>query len=190
MINDMPLTQTYSSGDDLLVNCSTSQGGPALTYQWLFNGQFLPDEVDPSLTRDAVNASDGGPYTCIVSNAAGNDSSSTTVHILPVITTQPQSIETTNNTEVILACEAVAFPEPKYLWMKTDGSVRPSLTVTSPMLIFEPVSFEDAGIYVCNVTSDNFTISSDTAILTGNVRYDLSCIIEAVVVGGFGNIYT
>ena len=185
----MPLTQTFSMRDDVILNCSTSQGGPSLTYQWQFNGQVLPDEVDPSLTRFAVNASDGGTYTCTVSNAAGNDSSSTNVHILPVITTQPQSIETTNNTEVMLACEAVAFPHPEYLWIKTDGSVRSSLNVTSPVLIFEPVSFEDAGIYVCNVTSDNFTISSDTAILTGNVRFDLSCIIEAVVVGGFGNIY-
>jgi len=73
----------------------------------------------------------------------------------------------------MLVCEVDAFPEPTYEWIKINGPIDPTLNINSTVLMFDPVSFEDAGIYVCTVTSGNFTISSNMSTLTGNLSLDL-----------------
>ena len=57
-----------------------TSSGLKLTYTWLQNGTALPSDgrfvvADEMLTIQNVMPSDAGSYSCVVSNAAGNDTS-------------------------------------------------------------------------------------------------------------------
>ena len=63
---------TYSQGQQLHLNCS-SEGGPLLEYTWIFSDDVIPNENNSTLTIDNVTTTDGGDYTCNVTNDAGVD---------------------------------------------------------------------------------------------------------------------
>ena len=69
----------YSQGEQLMLNCS-SEGGPELEYTWLFSGSMIPNANTSTLIINNVNTTDGGNYTCNVTNAAGFDSDMITVY--------------------------------------------------------------------------------------------------------------
>ena len=59
---------------------TVAASGLRLTYTWLQNGSALPSDgrfvaVNEMLTIRNVNVSDVGNYSCVVSNAAGSDTS-------------------------------------------------------------------------------------------------------------------
>ena len=70
---------TYSQGQQLQLTCS-SEGGPLLEYTWLFSDDVIPNENDSTLTIDNVTTTDGGDYTCNVTNDAGVDYDTITVY--------------------------------------------------------------------------------------------------------------
>ena len=149
----------------MTLTCS-SLGGPELLYQWQFNGNGLDGERFSTLILSNVTASHSGEYTCVVSNIAGSDSASTFVYISPYFTAHLQDAVVSNGSLFMLICEAEGFPVPYYQWMRIGDPIRDDLNATSMTLIFDPIQFEDKGVYVCNVTSGETTISSDTATLT------------------------
>ena len=67
----------YSQGDQLMLNC-LSEGGPELEYSWIFSGSVIAKT--PTVTITNVNDSNGGDYTCNVTNVAGYDSNTITVY--------------------------------------------------------------------------------------------------------------
>jgi len=157
----------FNRGDNVTFNCSTL-GGPGNTYQWQRNGTDLDNETMQSLTIPHVSATDGGIYTCVVSNAAGNDSASTLLNVSPEIVLDPTDVNATNGTVHMLMCEAEAFPEPQYQWMRVGGMFGENVVgVNRSMLVFDPVVFGDEGDYYCRATSNGVTVTSDSATLTG-----------------------
>ena len=59
---------------------NVTASGLRLTYTWLQNGSALPSDgrfvtANEMLTIQNVMPSDVGSYSCLVSNAAGNDTS-------------------------------------------------------------------------------------------------------------------
>ena len=64
--------------DNVTFTCG-SLGGLGNTFEWSFNGQILSGATDSSLTISNGTASDGGNYTCEVTNSAG--SGSDTAHL-------------------------------------------------------------------------------------------------------------
>ena len=69
----------YSQGDQLQLNCS-SEGGPQLEYTWTFSGSIITDANSNILTIDNITTSNGGNYTCNVTNNAGSDASTITAY--------------------------------------------------------------------------------------------------------------
>ena len=67
----------YPQGDQLMLRC-LSEGGPQLEYSWIFSGGEIA--TTPNLTINNVNASNGGDYTCNVTNEAGFESDIITVY--------------------------------------------------------------------------------------------------------------
>ena len=67
----------YSQGEQLVLNC-LANGGPQLEYAWIFEGNEIAST--PTLTIDNVTASNGGDYTCNVTNDAGYDNNNITVY--------------------------------------------------------------------------------------------------------------
>ena len=61
----------YSQEEQLILECH-SEGGPQLNYTWIFLGKEIAST--PTLTINNVNASNGGNYTCNVTNSAGFES--------------------------------------------------------------------------------------------------------------------
>ena len=69
----------YSQGDQLRLNCS-SEGGPELEYTWLLSGSLIENANRSTLIIDNVTTSDGGNYTCNVTNNAGYDTKNVTIY--------------------------------------------------------------------------------------------------------------
>ena len=176
----LPLTttsvnQTQNRGDMAILIC-TSLGGPDNTYQWQANDTDIPGETMENLTLTNVNASTGGMYTCVVTNAAGSDSDSTFLFIAPYFITQPVDEETSNGSSVTLQCVAEAFPSPSYLWARTnEGQIREGLLIDEDTLVFSPVLYGDVGEYYCNATSRNEVERSQDAILAGKKYTTTDC---------------
>ena len=70
---------TYSQGDQLELSCS-SEGGPELEYTWLYLGSIIDNANTSMLTIANVTTSNGGEYTCNITNKAGSDSGTVTVY--------------------------------------------------------------------------------------------------------------
>ena len=149
--------------------CST-QGGPDNTYQWQNDGQDLMNETDTTLTVSNITAMNGGRYTCVVSNAAGNDSATAVLYVEPIIVTQPTDILTRNGTVESFTCAAESFPAPEYTWQKYNEETNSfDMVSNGPVLEFTPAVFGAEGTYRCVAsqpgTSRNAT--SLLAVLTG-----------------------
>ena len=187
-ISVSPLNMVFNGGDNVTLNCS-AQGGPDNTYQWQQRRSNLDDESFPNpmyqwqhdgvdlmnetsniLTIDNIDAVNGGNYTCVVSNAAGNDSATSTLYVAPTIVTQPADILTRNGTVVNFTCEAESFPAPEYQWEKYNETMGTFIRVSrDPVLEFSPAVFGDEGRYQC-VASQPRTNRIDTSrqvVLTG-----------------------
>ena len=162
----MSVNQTQHRGDAAVLMC-TSQGGPNNTYQWQANDTDIPGETTETLTMANVNASTGGMYTCVVTNAAGSDSDSTFIFIAPYFISEPVNLEATNGTSVTLQCVAEAFPSPSYLWARTDRQpIREEVITASNLLNIDPVLFGYQGDYYCIATSREEVARSRDATLT------------------------
>ena len=69
----------YPYGSGIELTC-TSEGGPQLDYSWTFLGSEIETDAVLAISGPQVNVSNGGNYTCNVTNAAGSDSNTTTVY--------------------------------------------------------------------------------------------------------------
>ena len=158
-----PSSPTVAVNATVVLNCS-GQGGPNNTYKWS-SGQ-----TTPFLNFTIYNGtSDGGTYTCVVTNAAGNGSASATVYVTPTIITQPSDMLAVVNDNVTLVCEAEAFPPPQYIWEHREGNITGRsnvMGINSNKLGLNRVMFGDKGSYRCNVTSNGTTATSRYAIVT------------------------
>ena len=158
-----PSSTTVPVNATVILNCS-GLGGPGNTYQWS-SGQ-----TTPTLQLNVTNGiSDGGTYTCVVTNAAGNGSASATVYVTPIIITQPSDVLAVVNGNVTLMCEAEAFPPPQYIWEHIGGNLAGRsnvMGINSNSLKLNGIVFGDEGSYRCSATSNGTTVVSRNAIVT------------------------
>ena len=125
------------------------------------------NDADSSiLSISSINATqDGGIYTCLVSNAAGNSRNTATLNVQPIILIQPVSqIFTSNGSNEQLVCQAEAFPSPTYTWIQLDSK---DPGVNTSILSFTPVMFGDEGTYQCIVKSGDEEVNSTTSTIIG-----------------------
>ena len=154
----------------------TAQGGPSKEIQWRLNGMDLENETSSSLEISSIEASsDGGVYTCVVSNEAGTGEDSFTVNVSPVFTLQPVLVVVDILLRISLECIATGFPEPTYQWFKVGGELSANVTGdNTSLLMFNPVYYGDEGDYFCQATSGD-SINSSTATLAGkSTQHSLS----------------
>ena len=156
-------------GGTVTFTCS-AQGGPNNTYQWQNDGRDLMNETDTTLVISNIAAMNGASYTCVVRNAAGNDSATAVLYVEPIIVTQPTDILTRNGTVVSFTCAVESFPAPEYMWEKySEESGSFDRVSNGSVLEFIPAVFGDEGSYRCvaSLPGTNRTASSQLAILTG-----------------------
>ena len=158
-----------SLNDIVMLMCSSS-GGPNNTYEWIKDATVLNGETSDTLTLIITNASFGGDYTCTVSNAAGNDSASTTLYVAPyIVTPLEEQTLTTSGSNVNIICDADGFPSPTVIWV----NMMIAEVENTSLLEFSPVMFGDEGLYRCVATAEingmSFTAIDDT-VLVGKHR--------------------
>ena len=188
-----PLTATEDNGDTTTFTC-TASGGPDNTIVWIrgsdvgsssgsgspgeynstaFLRQLLNISTGRNLTISSINATqDGGMYTCVVVNQAGQDSANVTLYVRPLIVDQPQDQFTRQGDSVTLSYRADSFPSPLYQWEKynsTSDSYYQLTGETNRILVFSSVEFDDLGDYRCVATAPVIgdTNTSDNATITG-----------------------
>lgn len=138
-------------------------GGPGNSFQWERNGIVVAN--DSTLTFVDVDASYGGNYTCVVSNAAGDDSASATLYVTPyIVTPLEEDILVVNGSRINVSCDAEGFPTPTVNWV---GML--DVEVSSTMILqFSPVLFGDEGVYRCiaisKINENNYTTTDEISL--------------------------
>lgn len=143
----------------------TAAGAQRINYMWRYQWQFystnLPGATNATLTLSNVNPGQVGPYSVMVTNAFGIDTSSIArLHVIPaLITVLPQGHEVLAGTTVTLTVTAQANAPLTYQW-RLYGTNLPGATSTT--LTLTNVNLDQAGPYsaVVNNVWGTFTSSA------------------------------
>ena len=73
-----PRSQTLETGETLVLSVSAA-GTVPMAYQWRFNGDALPGQINSSLVINNVQPANDGIYTVLITNSAGEALSSNAV---------------------------------------------------------------------------------------------------------------
>ena len=172
-INSTRLEFAYEEGDTVYLTCMHN-GGPNNTYTWRINGRQLSNTAQTLIHTISLADEDGGSYSCLVINPAGERSAEISIFTVPSVFTSPVDAFSLVGGSVSLSCGARGFPAPSYQWSKTGGSLPNTTNITEEggisTLAILLVQLQDHGEYNCIVSgSGNDTIRS--AVLTGESNY-------------------
>ncbi|XP_046812408.1 protein turtle isoform X3 [Lucilia cuprina] len=172
-------------GDSIILNCQ-ADGTPTPEILWYKDA----NPVDPSptvgifndgteLRISTIRHEDIGEYTCIARNGEGQVSHTARVIIAggAVIMVPPTNTTKLEGEKVIFSCEAKAMPgNVTVRWFREGSPVREVASLETRItirkdgsLIINPVSADDSGQYLCEVTNGIGDPQSASAYL--NVEY-------------------
>ncbi|XP_053958669.1 protein turtle isoform X2 [Anastrepha ludens] len=172
-------------GDSIILNCQ-ADGTPTPEILWYKDA----NPVDPSptvgifndgteLRISTIRHEDIGEYTCIARNGEGQVSHTARVIIAggAVIMVPPTNQTKLEGEKVIFSCEAKAMPgNVTVRWFREGSPVREVASLETRVtirkdgsLIINPVSADDSGQYLCEVTNGIGDPQSASAYL--NVEY-------------------
>ncbi|MCC6970256.1 MAG: immunoglobulin domain-containing protein [Phycisphaerales bacterium] len=164
-ITGQPSSQTISLGSP--VTFSVVATGTDLGYQWFQNGSIIDGAIAANYTIQAVAQGDEGDYSCLVSNACGDDLSAPATLTIsygcePTVTDQPDTVRTCPGTMATLSLSAVGDGELSYQWRKDGedifGAIESSYVIWSASVL-------DTGSYDCVVENDCGHVTSDAALV-------------------------
>jgi parallel beta-helix repeat protein len=165
-----PSSRTARSGSN--VTFSVQANGPALVYQWFFNGSPIPAANAPVLAINAVQSNLAGDYHVLVTNPFGSNSSQVaqlTVSDPPVFLVSPQSQTAEVGNTIVLTVTTAGTLPITYRWLKgaTIKQIR-ILNAHTDSLTLTNVQLADAGGYRVTVTNiaTQTQAGSSTATLT------------------------
>ncbi len=137
-----------------------AEGDQPLQYQWYRNG--VPVGTGQTLTFTMDRTTEGN-YTVTVSNSCGSittDPISVVALLPPQITSQPQDVQASSGSRVVLRVEATGTLPFSYQWQK-DGQDIPG--ATSQTYVIENVQKSDEGRYRCKVSNQCGEVWSNEA---------------------------
>ena len=166
----------------LNLTCSaTSNIELALYYTWVYNDIYIVQDNRSYIvleydSTDSVNQ--GGIYQCIAATGDAvitGASHSIVIVFAPVITENPQSMSTTNGSDVEFNCTAAGYPAPILEWYRVssynvstiqdvmsstvelpysaeNNTITVNSTISYSTLTINPVNYNDYGYYICVAT--------------------------------------
>ncbi|CAI5454961.1 unnamed protein product [Caenorhabditis angaria] len=153
------------AGRQATIRCEVL-GEPEPSVEWLKNGEPFKSDLLQYSTRLSylhlreADVKDSGRYTCIASNSAGEDRTSTQVQVLipPVIADEERVLQVKEETPFTILCPAVGSPTPSIVWKK-DGVEIEGATTTS--LDLGIVDSKTDGRYTCVATNEAGSATAD-----------------------------
>ncbi|KAL9846109.1 hemicentin-1 isoform 2-T2 [Geothlypis trichas] len=170
-IRSMDTQYSVTESSQAVLSC-VAEGIPAPTINWRKDNMLLRDTAGKyqtvpggDLILDSVVPEDSGSYTCIATNAAGEDMHTVTltVHVLPAFTELPGDVALTKGEQLRLTCKATGVPVPRITWTFNNNIIPAQYDDVNghSELLIERVSKEDSGTYVCSAEN---TVGSIKAI--------------------------
>ncbi|KAJ8316396.1 hypothetical protein KUTeg_006410 [Tegillarca granosa] len=158
-----PTSLSVNNGDPIQLTCS-GDGTPTQEYRW-YKGSSLLNDFDSVYYVPSASASDGGSYTCNVSNQAGYNTDTMTV---TVISTASQTYSKGEGESVTLDCSVSGLTSYAIKWYKdgqeitTRGTKYFNGDSRQPSLTINPLLSSDSGIYVCSVSGAGVSKNSSS----------------------------
>jgi hypothetical protein len=168
------------------VTCNSPTGDnitsstPGISFTRVNNNDAF--EITLFITVFNVLHAHGGDYACIATNIAGSITAMTLLIVRPDVI--PQQVLARNGDNVSLICSAQSLPEPSFTWKNVGNNDSDSIpdifsssigsgenTTTNSSLIFEPIQYQNAGVYRCvvNFNAAALEISSNGTLLAGDL---------------------
>ncbi|HON07747.1 MAG TPA: immunoglobulin domain-containing protein, partial [Verrucomicrobiota bacterium] len=153
-----------------------------ISYQWMKNGEVIPNKTEPTLVIENVQASDAGAYTVVVSDGFNPNVTSAAAYLIvpeaPVIAQQPQSQSAIQGTNVNFSVVATGIGL-SYQWFKGELPIPDAI---GSILTLRNVQPSDAGSYRVQVQNVAGSTMSEPATLTINVPpYIITPLVSKVV---------
>jgi hypothetical protein len=171
VISSHPLNWRTNTGS--AVTFSVGASGSGLTYQWRLYAAAIPGATGSVLVLANVTSADAGHYSVLVSGSGGVVASQAAQLIVTPalqILAQPQGRSVLPGSNVVFSVSAQGAGPLSYQWFLNSNAIpaatSASLTVTNAQL-------DDHGSYFVDVTDDNGTVRSDSALLV--VRVPPTC---------------
>ena len=128
------------------------------------------ENVISTLDLSIEDVSYGGEYTCIASNAAGSDSASVVIFVIPEVVSVPPDLLISIGENVTLVCMVQDEPRGVITWEKLNESGVFEVVENEAVanLTFSPVMFGNEGTYRCVSNTSQFgELPSLPSLLTG-----------------------
>ena len=175
VVTSGPIPDVLASvNDNITLTCNSTNIG-TISFTWsgprlgLVGMESVVDEAFTStLTLSSVDSTDGGEYTCLAMNEAGEDSASGVLFVAPVV--EPTRTLAAAGDMVTFMCVVQQFSVVGIQWeaLNTDtGMFEPLANETQRNLTFS-ASFVNGGSYRCVTNTSLFgETNSTTAELIG-----------------------
>ncbi len=166
LIDSPPNSQAIAVGQPVTFTV-VAHGSPAPTYQWRRNSVPLSGATSASFSIAAVTLSDAGNYDVVVSNSAGNATSTASVltviaPVPPTITGQPIGAVINVGNVAAFSVSATGTAPLTYQWHRNGD---PIAGATGPSLNLGPAQLVHAGAYTVVVTNAIGSVTSAVATL-------------------------
>jgi outer membrane protein assembly factor BamB/subtilisin family serine protease len=161
-IGVQPRAQSAEVGDVITFTIG-AVGHPAVSYQWLFQGQPLAGATSPSFRVDPVSHASAGSYSVRVTDSTGSLTSSvaaltvTTPLLPPTITSAPAPQTLLAGNRLSLAVAATGTSPLAFQWLR-DGNPIPGATASS--FAVELARTGDSGSYSVRISNPAGSITS------------------------------
>ncbi len=151
------------------VTFSANVSGTApFSYQWYKDGATMAGATGATYQISAMQTSNVGSYSAVISNVAGSttsDNATISLSSSPVITTQPISQTVTAGAAVTFTGAASGSPALTFQWKFNGISIAGA---TTSALSMANAQVANAGNYNLVVTNTSGSVTSNTATLTVN----------------------
>jgi len=167
-ITTQPVSQSIIIGSTASFSVVASGSSP-LSYQWQLNGSNISGAANIGYTTPVLTGNDNGDqFTVIVSNSAGNVTSSaaklTVSAAPPVITTQPASNSVQIGAPATFSVVATGTAPLSYQWSRAgtaiQGATQASYTLANPQLS------DNGATFTAVVSNSAGSVTSGAATLT------------------------
>ena len=149
-----PSTMTRVEGESLSLYVSVD-GSPPMTYQWMKDGQPLPQQTYNSLSLQKVTLADAGVYTLVATNPAGAVTSPPATVVIqaavkPTIVVPLQTQTVAFGARLNLSVQASGSAPFTYVWLKDGVSLNAS---SSPVYSYYAATSSQQGSYSVTVSN-------------------------------------